>query len=557
MSDDQFGPLTARERREASKRLRISAAEAHQEEPAPEHRSNGDEARYASQNHYATFTKGLQHDLATGEVTDASYRSLIAALQSGRPADFEQIILGAPAGGSVKLTDPQAGLAFDFEGVDSHQLTMPPAYAFRSAGEIGEIAENYWMALCRDVPFSAYATDPLIAQAAADLSRYGQFDGPKQGGAVTPATLFRDDVPGAKAGPYLSQFMLRDIPYGAQRTSARVAFGIPGNPAFMTDEPSWLAAQNGAVLNGGIEPLADPKLLHDGRGLGNYVHIDELFQAYLNACLLMITPKGRGGFAVPVAKDNPYARSMTQIGFGTLGEPNFKVLVAEVATRALKAVWFQKWFVHRRIRPEVFAGRIHWHLKGTRSYEFDGTEFAKLQAGPLAHQTIEKSQHFLPMAFPEGSPTHPAYGAGHATVAAACVTLSKALFDTDVTLAKLGVPVLQPDAEGGSLVPYAGPDAETLTVEGELNKLAANVGFARNFAGVHWRSDYTASVRLGEQVALYFLQDVVQTYNEDVAFSWREMDGTSRRVSRSNADERPRSSVLAARGGVLVGLLPN
>lgn len=546
MSNDQPGPLSARGRREASKRLRIGLAESYQEAPAPEHRSNGDEARYASQNHYATFTKGLQHDPATGEVTDASYRSLITALQSGRPADFEQIILGAPAAESVKLTDPQAGLAFDLEGVDSHQLTMPPAYAFRSAGEIGEIAENYWMALCRDVPFSAYATDPLIAQAAADLSRYSQFDGPKQGGVVTPATLFRDDVAGAKAGPYLSQFMLRDIPYGAQRTSARIAFGIPGNPVFMTDEASWLAAQNGAAPSQKAEPLADPRLLHNGRGLGDYVHIDELFQAYLNACLLMITPKSRGGFAVPVAKDNPYARSMTQVGFGTLGEPNFKVLVAEVATRALKAVWFQKWFVHRRIRPEVFAGRIHWHLKGARTYEFDGAEFAKLEAGPLAHPTIVAAQHFLPMAFPEGSPTHPAYGAGHATVAAACVTLLKALFDTDVTLAKLDVPVLQPDTEGKGLEPYAGPDAGALTVEGEINKLAANVGFARNFAGVHWRSDYTASVRLGEQVAFYLLRDVVQTYNEDVAFSWREMDGTPRQVSRSNIDGRPQSSDLAA-----------
>jgi len=31
--------------------------------------------------------------------------------------------------------------------------------------------------------------------------------------------------------------------------------------------------------------------------------------------------------------------------------------------------------------------------------------------------------HLLPMAFPEGSPIHPAYGAGHATVAGACVTI--------------------------------------------------------------------------------------------------------------------------------------
>jgi hypothetical protein len=37
-----------------------------------------------------------------------------------------------------------------------------------------------------------------------------------------------------------------------------------------------------------------------------------------------------------------------------------------------------------------------------------------------------QDSYLLPLAFPEGSPTHPAYGAGHATVAGACVTILKA-----------------------------------------------------------------------------------------------------------------------------------
>ncbi len=35
----------------------------------------------------------------------------------------------------------------------------------------------------------------------------------------------------------------------------------------------------------------------------------------------------------------------------------------------------------------------------------------------------------LPQVYPEGSPLHPSYGAGHASVAGACVTMMKALFD--------------------------------------------------------------------------------------------------------------------------------
>ena len=91
------------------------------------------------------------------------------ALESGLQEDFEAIPPGAP-GNFIKLTDPQCGLAFDLEGIDPHQITMPPCFTFDSPDAIGEIAENYWMAVCRDVPFSEYGTDANTAAAAADLN---------------------------------------------------------------------------------------------------------------------------------------------------------------------------------------------------------------------------------------------------------------------------------------------------------------------------------------------------------------------------------------------------
>ncbi len=546
MSNNELGPQSPADRSKTAEDIRIQAAASRAGVPSEPHCGNGDDAGYASLSHYASYSKGLRHN-ERGEVDDESYASMIKALSSGKPDDFDRIILGAPDGQSVKLTNPQAGLAFDLEGIDGHQLTMKPAPKFNSKEAIGEIAENYWLALCRDIPFSAYDHHPLIARAAADLSSYDTFRGAKGAdGRVAPATLFRDTAPGAKAGPYLSQFMIHDVPYGSQRTSARIAYGFPDNMDFMTDEASWLAVQNGCKTGMDPAPLAEARIMHDGRSLGSYVHIDELFQGYLNACLLMITPKLRGGFGVPPTPGNPYVNNRTQVGFGTLGEPNFKVLVAEVATRALKAVWFQKWYVHRRIRPEVFAGRIHYHMKGAAHYDFDLAELAKLQAGPLAHPRIAASKAFLPMAFPEGSPTHPAYGAGHATVAGACVTVLKALFNTEATFADLNVPVMQPDAGGHVLTPYQGSDWDQLTVGGELDKLAANIGLARNFAGVHWRSDYTESVRLGERIAYAFLQETVDTYNEDVTFSWLTLDDVPMSVSKQRA--APRSAPIAEIG---------
>lgn len=127
--------------------------------------------------------------------------------------------------------------------------------------------------------------------------------------------------------------------------------------------------------------------------------------------------------------------------------------------------------------------------------------------------------YFLPQAYPEGSPLHPSYGAGHATVAGACVTILKAMFDE-----RFAIPnPVEPDAAGQTLQPYDGPP---LTVGGELNKLAANVAIGRNFAGIHWRSDYAASLRLGEAVAISVLRDQRLTFNEPFSgYTFTTFDG--------------------------------
>ena len=128
--------------------------------------------------------------------------------------------------------------------------------------------------------------------------------------------------------------------------------------------------------------------------------------------------------------------------------------------------------------------------------------------------------YLLPVAMPEGSPTHPSYGAGHATVAGACVTILKAWFDESTVIPH---PVV-PNADGTALLPYSGPP---LTVGNELNKLAANVAQGRNALGIHYRSDYWESLKLGEAVALGILQDQKNTYNEGGSWIVTKFDGTT------------------------------
>jgi hypothetical protein len=397
---------------------------------------------------------------------------------------------------------------------------MPPAPRIDSAEAAAEMAELYWMALLRDVRFTDFAANADVAAAAASLSGFSDFRGPKSGGLVTPGTLFRGFTPGDLAGPYVSQFLLKPVNFGTLRIGQRQRTAV-ANQDYLIDFAEWLAVQNGNDVDPAAPGTFDPtrRFIHNMRDLATYVHFDALYEAYLNACLILLD------IGAPFDPGNPYTDSRTQLGFGTFGGPHILSLVTEVATRALKAVWYQKWFVHRRLRPEAMGGLVHNHLKGTASYPLHA-EILATGAGTVADRVnaannADGSDTFLlPMAFREGSPTHPAYGAGHATVAGACVTVLKAWFDESWIIPD---PVV-PNNGGTALIPA--PGAPALTVGGELNKVAANIAIGRNMAGVHWRTDYTESVRLGEAVALGVLEEQKLCYNEFSGLTVTRFDGT-------------------------------
>lgn len=191
------------------------------------------------------------------------------------------------------------------------------------------------------------------------------------------------------------------------------------------------------------------------------------------------------------------------------------------------AVWFQKWFVHRRLRPEVFAARIDRTLHNAAGYPVHPEILNSLSSDTRLGGFVPAGNALLPLAFSEGCPTHPAYGAGHATVAGACVTILKAWFDESTRLVDIGLTPLEPTDDGLNLTPYLGLDAEELTVGGELNKIASNVALGRNTAGVHWRSDATESLKLGEQLAIAILREQKSCYNESFnGFSLTKFDRT-------------------------------
>lgn len=544
--------LTGRARADRAYEIRVDAARREKNVPIPAHPDNGDEERYQNQNYFGNFSKGLRHN-QFGEVRPAAYRALLAAIEGGRFADFENLREFQGCDDVLRqrpFVNPLAGYAYDLEGTDSAQLAIDengtrrpfrPAPAFASAEEAGEMAELYWMSLLRDVPFDSYDTNALAQEAAADLSNMSDFRGPKINGRVTTQTLFRDSYFGCTTGPYISQFLLRgtmnnipgvpDLPagvsFGAQRLDQRIR-NYAADTDFLTDFASWLDVQNGCNPNLNI-PFDNLGLtyIRDGRGIGQYVRLDVLYQAYFVAALILINgitlneSTSPFVFRFPFDENNPYGAdgsTVVQGAFGQFGNPHLMTLVTEPSTRALKAVWFQKWRVHRRLRPEEFGGRVEVKRQGGRNYPIhsDLTTVSTV----LPRILNEFGSYLLPMAFPEGSPMHPAYGSGHATVAGACVTMLKAFFDEDTVIHE---PVRVNSNNPGQLIAYQG---EPLTVGGELNKIASNIGQGRNIAGVHWRTDAREANLLGEQVAISMLRDMAETYGENFrGFSLTKFDG--------------------------------
>lgn len=122
VSSDFGGSATARARALKCFATRVNAAQSELNVRVPNEVTNGDETRF--QNRIGNFSKGLVHS-PIGEVETASYNSLLRAVNTGDPRMFDQIIMG----GTSLLVDPQAGLAFDLEGADSHALAIgtPPS----------------------------------------------------------------------------------------------------------------------------------------------------------------------------------------------------------------------------------------------------------------------------------------------------------------------------------------------------------------------------------------------------------------------------------------------
>jgi hypothetical protein len=610
-------------RRDEAKRIRDLASQNAYDRPHSEHLNNGDEQRYASANYAMSFTKGLDHDATTGLVNKtADFDEFRSAIDLGYVDPFTSKVPVPNDKPRRQWEAPTAGVVYELQGPDSQAVTMAPAPALCSDELTFEMAEVYELALLRDVPFNRFDDGGGSAALTAAINRLNDLQYAKDGfegrprltnnnGQLDHQTVFRGSSPGVDKGPYLSQFMIigNDIEdstpedgyimYGAQRIDQRVLEACEQDDYMMTwDE--WHCVQQGYEVGPGQKFTGKRRFIYTPRDLATYVHIDALYQAYLNACLILLdngTPfdtgfnnlsgKGEGLLYDPA---NGSKAPLNAGGFALWGGPHILSLVTEVATRGLKAVRYQKFNNHLRLRPEVLAARIekaediesHFPticgcFSDMANALSDVVDLVRDHNNNLAGE----STALLPMAFAEGSPMHPAYGAGHATVAGACVTVLKAFFDTSALFVKINgaagfhskqqilkrlesgdsveVGAYQvknsgkkldfdkcghfklvegKDKKSGKYKKYAKFISDDdkkhccpLTLEGELNKLAANISIGRNMAGVHYYTDYYDSLRMGEKIAIGILEEQAICYTTDpFVLSIPTFDGEVKRI---------------------------
>lgn len=586
-------------RRKDAYSVRVSAAETARERTHPKHLSNGDEQKYSGANYAMSFTKGLAHCEETGLVKNGEhFQAFRTAINNGEIDAFnERVPVPLFTDSDGKLTRrqweaPTAGVVYDLEGPDAQAVTMAPAPALGSDELAFEMAEVYELALLRDEPFHAFDANGGSAKLTQARDRlrgyaYAKTDFPNRprkttNGKLDRETLFRGSSPGVEHGPYISQFLLigndikgiakiddGQIMYGAQRIDQRVPVAKDGDD-YMIKWSEWKDVQDGKDVRGKGDPgqkfeTGKLRFIQTPRDLATYVHFDALYQAYLNACLILLgmgTPTDPG-FSHLAGKRARYPNSVDNAsiplnvgGFALYGGPHILTLVTEVATRALKAARFQKFNNHLRLRPEALAARLSVGHSPDLQYPQLNGAFAKMRSS--IQQTVDAinannnamtgkkdKDALLPMAFAEGSPMHPTYAAGHASVAGACVTILKAYFDTGTVFVdgaggktfrhvKKGEKPPAHEAyeayDNGKSLRLVGVDAP-LTLEGELNKLAANISIGRNMAGVHYFSDYYDSLRMGEEIAIGMLEEQALCYPTDpFVMSLRTFDGETIRI---------------------------
>jgi hypothetical protein len=158
---------------------------------------------------------------------------------------------------------------------------------------------------------------------------------------------------------------------------------------------------------------------------------------------------------------------------------------------ALQAAWYYKWLsprqnVSRRQRPIEYNDKLRVLFdcpdELNPAYNICPDGRPKQKNGPCVPNL-------------SGTPRHPAYPSGHSTYSGAASEILDYFFGSQPT----------PDA-----LPHDSRLGSNLgtTLKIEIDNMADNIGMGRLWAGIHWRSDHEAGMKLGRTVGRMVIEQL-------------------------------------------------
>jgi len=490
------------------------------------------------------FGKTLAHNATTGFILKEDGDKLIEAIELNTLSALQAV--PRATGANRKIEGFFCNQSIPNEGKMPFNITMNGFIEVDSESHIFEMMEVYAKQLARDIPFVTWSSDTTIGNLVTALNNYNSsaITAPMDNDAITRKLLFRGIGQDEQYGPYVSQFLYHSFRYGSQPVTQQ--FYEESNSNNGLSMSAWLNVQRGiSVENTSTVNTAGSKYVYSPRMLGSIVHNDPFYQFFYNAAMVGLQ-KGvtATGLSLGSINSSPWVDA---------GPPVVSLMVAEVCLGALQVAWYQKYGLNLGIRPEVLAQRITLSynnstlrtnvpkLSTIKTQADKGIDILTgINAQNIANggEDLGGQNYYLNTIFNEGSPTHPTLPAGHAVVAGAASTVLKSIFVTHDTAGnKLpwvagSRTAVQANSDGSALVSYAESDASSMTIVGELNKLASNIALGRDMAGVHFRADGDMGILSGEEYAISFMQSKIKEFGSREAglfggFTLEKFDGTT------------------------------
>lgn len=397
----------------------------------------------------AMYYKGFKIDPKTGHISDPrDYYNFFYNLLNKNFTGVEEVEMV----NNSKQVDPMMSLMI----LDKNNLIPISEAPTLSSDEMAdEMIELYIASLIRDIPFTKL--DPKYKNIL-----YNQ----------------------------VSQFLYTDITNGYVKTAQ--LYSQHDNPKDYGDTRDKMMQ----IQQNKLETVGKCHLgfIYNGRSLAEAVNKDAVYQLFYQAANIMMGMGIKPNSGFHTLKNSAY--------FGLAnGAVSSLCLIADVTAEALKQCWYYKWLVCRKLRPENVSIWVD-NVKSGLTPNIYGLSNKLLNADVLKEIYDKQGNYLLSSSYNNSAPLHPSYPSGHACIAGACGTMLKILFNTNVPWTN--AMVISDDGKTLRII------SGSTTVDDELNKLIADMGYGRAWAGIHYRSDLDMGYHLGEKVAIKYFKEKVK-----------------------------------------------